>query len=47
MAAGLLSDAFFENYEQNMNMAEKVYQNNIYQNILKNTCKNTIEKWRK
>ena len=36
-----------EIYEQNMNKVKIVYRNNIYQNILKNTCKTTPEKWRK
>jgi len=47
MSAGLLELSFFEIYEQNMNRAKIAYQNNIYQNILKNTCKTTPEKWRK
>ena len=47
MNAGLLRFGYFEKYEQNMNRSEKVFQNNIYQNILKNARIITPEKWRK
>ena len=47
VAVGLLKLVFLGKHEQNMNETKKVYQNNIYQNILKNTCKNTPWKWRK
>ena len=47
MNAGLLRLGYFEKYEQNMDMPEIVFLNNIYQNILKNTCIITPEKWRK
>ena len=47
MNAGLLRFGYFEKYEQNMNMPEIVFLNNIYQNILKNTYIIALEKWRK
>jgi len=42
LTVGLLRLAIFEKYEQNMNKAKIIFQNNIYQNILKNTCRNTL-----
>ena len=47
VTVGLLKLLFLRKYEQIMNRDKKVYQNNIYQNILKNTCKTTPWKWRK
>ena len=47
LTVGLLRLANFEKYEQSVNKAKIIFQNNIYQNILKNTCKKPLEKWRK
>ena len=47
MNAGLLRLGYLGKQEQIMNMPEKVFLNNIYQNILKNACIITPKKWRK
>ena len=47
LTVGKIKKDNFEKYEQNVNKTKIILQNNIYQNILKNACKNTLKKWRK